>query len=107
MWFEVELVDMLEKCQMGLMYRKFFVEDVGMLFIFDFDKEVSMWMKDIVIFFDMLFLDCNGRIVLFVEFVVFFLMCNIFFKGLVCVVFEFNVGIIEMLGVKCGDRIEY
>lgn len=43
----------------GLMYRGFLAKDSGMIFIFDEDKPLHFWMKNVVIDLDIIFLDKN------------------------------------------------
>ncbi len=105
--FEVELADSVKERQIGLMHRSVLPEDAGMLFIFDTDQEVSMWMKDTLIPLDMLFLDRKGKIVSFAENTEPFSTRNITSKVPVRAVLELNAGTMKRLGAKRGDRIEH
>ncbi len=47
----------------GLMFRKKIPEDYGMLFIFEREEKHGFWMKNTLIYLDIIWLDGNKRIV--------------------------------------------
>lgn len=49
--------------ELGLMFRNSLAPDAGMLFEFDKDQPVAMWMKNTYISLDMVFIASNGRVV--------------------------------------------
>ena len=61
--FSVEMATSEEK-QTGLMYRKELADGKGMLFDFSPEQQISMWMKNIYISLDMIFIRADGRILL-------------------------------------------
>lgn len=65
--FSVEMATTEEEKQTGLMYRKELADGKGMLFDFNPEQEVSMWMKNTYISLDMIFIRADGRILRIAE----------------------------------------
>ncbi len=61
--FTVELADEPDEITRGLMERTELAPDAGMLFDFGQTRETNMWMKNVPIHLDMLFLAPDGTIV--------------------------------------------
>jgi uncharacterized membrane protein (UPF0127 family) len=61
--FNVEVVSRPEERERGLMYRQTLASDAGMLFDFQQDASVSMWMKNTFIPLDMVFITADGTVV--------------------------------------------
>jgi uncharacterized protein len=61
--FDVEVADTEPKRQQGLMFRRKLEADRGMIFLFDGEQSISMWMKNTYIPLDMVFIADDWRIV--------------------------------------------
>ena len=59
----VEVADTEPKREQGLMFRRKLAEDHGMIFLFDEEHEITMWMKNTYIPLDMVFVGSDWRIV--------------------------------------------
>ncbi len=103
--FQVELALRGEQRAQGLMYRRRLAEDAGMLFIYDKEWPVSMWMKNTLIPLDMLFIAGDGRIVKIVERTVPHSLETISSGRAVAAVLEVNGGTAARLGIRPGDRV--
>lgn len=60
---QVETASTAQEREIGLMYRKKLPADSGMLFKFDKDAPVCMWMKNTYIPLSVAFIDKNGQII--------------------------------------------
>ena len=59
----VEVADTEPKREQGLMFRRSIAGDQGMIFLFDDEHEITMWMKNTYIPLDMVFIGNDWRIV--------------------------------------------
>ncbi len=103
--FEVEMALTSKQRAQGLMYRRNLDGDAGMLFIYERDTPISMWMKNTLIPLDMLFLARDGRILRIAERAVPMSLQTISSGEAVAAVLELNGGTANRLGIEAGDRV--
>lgn len=89
----------------GLMFRKSMPADQGMLFDFERDQMVTMWMKNTYIPLDMLFVLADGRIHRIEQRTEVESERTISSGAPVRAVLELNAGTAERLGLKPGDKL--
>jgi uncharacterized protein len=58
----VEVADTEAKREQGLMFRRSLSDDHGMIFLFDGEHEITMWMKNTYIPLDMVFIGNDWRV---------------------------------------------
>jgi uncharacterized membrane protein (UPF0127 family) len=60
---DIEIADTERKREQGLMFRQHLAANEGMLFLFDTEEEIKMWMENTYIPLDMVFIGSDWRIV--------------------------------------------
>ena len=105
--FSVEVMHTDEELQRGLMFRKDLPEGRGMLFDFQPERNVSMWMKNTLIPLDMIFIKSDGRILRIAENTEVQSEKIIPSGGPVRGVLEVIAGTAKRLGIKPGDRVAH
>tara|TARA_B100000989_G_C19530182_1_gene469201 strand:- start:2873 stop:3325 length:453 start_codon:yes stop_codon:yes gene_type:complete len=105
--FSVELATTEEDRSLGLMFRKELPHNSGMLFIYESERVVKMWMKNTFISLDMLFIDKNGFITHLVKQTRPLSLDIISSMGNVLGVLELLGGTSDRLGIRAGDRVEH
>jgi uncharacterized membrane protein (UPF0127 family) len=105
--FTVEIAANDADRQKGLMFRKELPEGRGMLFDFQRDQDVSMWMRNTLIPLDMLFINADGRIRRIAENTEPLSERTIPSGGPVRGVLEVIGGTTRKLGIAPGDRVAH
>jgi uncharacterized protein len=105
--FQAEVMKTPEQRAKGLMFRQFMPEDRGMLFDFDREEPVTMWMRNTYIPLDMVFIRANGTIHRIHERAQPLDETTIAAGAPVRFVLEINGGVAAKLGLKAGDRVRH
>lgn len=103
--FSVEVVSKDEDRARGLMFRRELPERHGMLFDFDSEENVSMWMRNTYIPLDMIFIKGDGKILRIAENTQPLSERIIPSGGPVRAVLEIAGGTSKKLGIAPGDRV--
>ena len=103
--FSVEMATTEEEKETGLMYRKELADGKGMLFDFNPEQEVSMWMKNTYISLDMIFIRSDGRILRIAENTEPLSTKIISSRGPARAVLEVVAGTAQKYGIRPGDRV--
>lgn len=103
--FTVETATTREQRDRGLMFRTHLAERHGMLFDFEHDQEVRMWMKNTLIPLDMVFITADGRIHRIERDAKPGSLALIASDGPVRSVLELNAGDASRYGIEAGDCI--
>ena len=104
--FYVDLANTFDKRERGLMYVSSLPQDKGMLFIYDKESRVSMWMKNTFIPLDMIFIDKKGTITEIVERPDTRSRVTTISSKPIKYVLEINLGESTKRGIKVGDRVK-
>jgi uncharacterized protein len=104
---QVEVMRTADEKARGLMFRQFMPEDRGMLFDFEREQPVSMWMRNTYIPLDMLFIKADGVLHHIHERAQPLDETPIPSRGDVRFVLEINGGVAAKLGLKAGDRVSH
>ncbi|WP_245257427.1 DUF192 domain-containing protein [Methylocapsa acidiphila] len=103
--FKVEVMRTEQERQRGLMFRRFLPQDRGMLFIFETERPVAMWMKNTYLPLDMIFIGRSGGVVSVAENAEPLSEKIIPSGGPVFAVLEVNAGVAARIGLKPGDLL--
>jgi uncharacterized membrane protein (UPF0127 family) len=105
--FSVEIAENDAERAKGLMFRKELPEGRGMLFDFDREQDVAMWMQNTYISLDMIFIRGDGRILRIAEHTEPLSTRIISSGGPVRAVLEVIAGTARKLGLAPGDRVAH
>ena len=103
----VEVARTPQQRMTGLMYRRAMPRNHGMLFKFDSDEVVMMWMKNTYLPLDMIFLDRTGVVTTVVADAVPFSEALISSGGIAAAVIEVNAGVARELGITTGTVVRH
>jgi uncharacterized protein len=105
--FAVEVMGSEPERERGLMFRRFLAPDRGMLFAFETEQPVTMWMKNTYIPLDMIFIARKGKVVGFAENAV-PLSEKIISSGVPAfAVLEVTAGTAARIGLRIGDSVRH
>jgi uncharacterized protein len=103
--FSVEVMRTDAERERGLMFRHYLPNDRGMLFNFDVEQPVMMWMKNTFLPLDMIFMDRSGRVVSIAANTEPLSEHIIPSVAPAYAVLEVNAGTAARIGLKVGDRV--
>lgn len=105
--FKVEMAVTDEERAKGLMYRRELPDGQGMLFDFQADREIAMWMKNTFIPLDMIFIRADGTILRIAENTTPQSTAIIASGGAVRAVLEVIGGTARKYGIAPGDKVAH
>jgi len=105
--FDVEMAVAPEDRSKGLMFRKELPAGQGMLFDFEGEGPIAMWMKNTFISLDMIFIRADGRIARIAENTMPHSETTIPSGAPVKAVLEVVAGTAKRLGIATGDRVAH
>jgi uncharacterized protein len=103
--FSIELALTPEQQQLGLMFRRELPLNFGMLFVFDNDWEISMWMKNTFVSLDMIFIRNDGIIAHVTRRTTPRSTATIYSNTVARAVLEVAAGTADRLNIRLGDRV--
>lgn len=105
--FTVEVAETPEQRARGLMFREVMSGDAGMIFDYQRDLEISMWMKNTILPLDMVFISADGTVFSVKKGAEPYSLAHISSGGKVRAVLEINAGVADMLQIAPGDRVRH
>ena len=105
--FDIEMAATPEERSKGLMFRRELPQGQGMLFDFEGDGPIAMWMRNTHISLDMIFIRADGHIARIAENTVPMSETTIPSGAPVKAVLEVIAGTAKRLGIAPGDRIAH
>lgn len=103
--FRAEIADKPELRGHGLMFRSYLDEDQAMLFDFEEDRPLAMWMKNTYIPLDMLFIASDGTVINIAKWTTPHSLESIESAGPARAVIEVNAGTADRLRIRPGDKV--
>lgn len=103
--FNVEIATTAAERAKGLMYRTELAPDAGMLFDFETDQQIYMWMKNTYIPLDMVFIRADGRVASIAANTTPLSTATIESGAVVRAVLELPAGTAKAKGIAVGDTV--
>ncbi len=103
--FQIEIAETSTQRARGLMWRQSLALDKGMLFDFNTDKHVMMWMKNTYISLDLIFITKNGLILNIIRNTSPHSTQPLVSAGPVRAVLELVGGATKKYGIQSGDNV--
>jgi uncharacterized membrane protein (UPF0127 family) len=103
--FTIEVATTREQEKYGLMFRHALPQASGMIFLYNSDQVIHMWMKNTYIPLDMLFVRHDGTIARIVTHTKPFDLTPISSGEPVRAVIEMNAGVVDQLHLGSGDKV--
>lgn len=104
---QVEIANTPSLRAQGLMFRKSMPRNHGMLFDFEYEHEILMWMKNTPLPLDMIFINRAGHVMSIIRNTKPFSLEVISSGGRAWAVLEINGGSADRLFIKPGNRVEH
>ncbi len=104
---EVEIADDENEKAQGLMYRKSMGENVGMIFLFDEEKDQSFWMKNTFLALDIMYIAKDWKVVSIQEYAIPYNETALPSDAPAQYVVEVNAGFSDRYKIGKGTRIEF
>lgn len=105
--FLVKIAKNNQEREQGLMWVQNLPQNYGMIFEFEREQIIYMWMKNTKIPLDMIFIDKNSKIINIAKNTTPESLAIISSEKPVVKVLEINGGLAERLGVLVGDKVIY
>ncbi|RAP31415.1 hypothetical protein DID78_01100 [Candidatus Marinamargulisbacteria bacterium SCGC AG-343-D04] len=102
---DLENANTHEKRKQGLMHRPFLKKNEGMLFSFDTEKIIGIWMKNTLIPLDIIWLNKNLKIQKIVKNAIPFDSTTLYHVKPSLYVIEINAGLSQELGLTIGQTL--
>jgi uncharacterized membrane protein (UPF0127 family) len=103
--YDIEVATSSEQEAYGLMFRRVLLQNTGMIFLYQSDQDIHMWMKNTFIPLDMLFVRRDGIIAKIMTHTIPFDLTPLSSGEPVRAVVEINGGDADRLGLEPGDKI--
>lgn len=105
--FDVEVAESEAQRARGLMFRNEMAPDAGMIFLYRWDRILTMWMANTYLPLDMLFIAADGQVVHIAENTIPLSRATISSRRRARAVLELNAGTASRLDISVGDMVVF